>query len=85
MMFCQILQTTDTAEPSAPFITNVTCYETQKIYVEWKKPKTIYKSVDYYFIYYKSREDAVYKRHQIQAGQEDDQRFFLEKGFDDFQ
>merc|ERR1719308_586734 len=56
-----ILQTTDTAEPSAPFITNVTCYETQKIYIEWKRPKTYYKTVDYYYIYYKAEDDSVYQ------------------------
>jgi hypothetical protein len=36
---------TDTEAPSAPFITNATCYESLKIYLEWKKPKTIYKQV----------------------------------------
>jgi len=74
-----ILQTTDTAEPSAPFITNVTCYETQKIYIEWKRPKTYYKTVDYYYIYYKAEDDSVYQNVQIQANADDDQRFFLEK------
>ena len=37
---------TDTEAPSAPFITNATCYESLKIYLEWKKPKTIYKQVN---------------------------------------
>ena len=76
----KIWQTTDTAAPSAPFITNVTCYETQKIYIEWKRPKTYYKTVDYYYIHYKpSLESARYEDVQIQADVEDDQRFFLEK------
>ena len=45
----KIFKTTDTASPSAPFITNVTCYETQKIYIEWKRPSTYYRNVDYYY------------------------------------
>ena len=36
----KIIVTTDTAAPSAPTITNVTCYDTQKIYIEWKRPST---------------------------------------------
>jgi len=74
-----IIQTTDTAEPSAPFITNVTCYETQKIYIEWKRPSTYFKTVDYYYIYYKDEDEDVYSNVQIQANAADDQRFFLEK------
>ena len=76
----KIFQTTDTAAPTAPFITNVTCYETQKIYIEWKRPKDYYKTVDYYFINYRpSLASAEYEDVQIQANAEDDQRFFLEK------
>lgn len=76
----KIWQTTDTAAPSFPYITNVTCYETQKIYIEWKRPKTYYKTVDYYYIHYKPSLDShEYEDVQIQADVEDDQRFFLEK------
>ena len=88
-----ILETTDTAEPSAPFITNVTCYETQKIYIEWKRPNIYYKKIDYYFIYYKEEGQPTFKKHQMQvnsfvqcintlqpqADSQDDQRFFLEQ------
>ena len=74
-----ILQTTDTAEPSAPFITNVTCYETQKIYIEWKRPSLYYKTIDYYFVYYRAEGDSEFKNHQMQADSKDDQRFFLEQ------
>ncbi len=58
---------TDTEAPSAPFITNATCYESLKIYLEWKKPKNIYKQVDYYYIYYKPAEATVFRHHQIQG------------------
>ena len=76
----KIFKTTDTASPSAPFITNVTCYETQKIYIEWKRPSTYYKNVDYYYIYYRTALESSYEENvQIQANSEDDQRFFLEK------
>ena len=71
--------TTDTAEPSAPYITNATCYEALKIYLEWKRPKIYYRNVDYYYIYYKSVEAADYSYHKIQGSTDDDQKFFLEK------
>ena len=74
-----ILQTTDTAEPSAPFITNVTCYETQKIYIEWKRPSLYYKTINYYFVYYRAEGEREFKNHQMQADSKDDQRFFLEQ------
>ena len=74
-----ILQTTDTAEPSAPFITNVTCYETQKIYIEWKRPTLYYKTINYYFVYYRAEGEREFKSHQMQADSKDDQRFFLEQ------
>jgi len=74
-----ILRTTDTTDPSAPFITNVTCYETQKIYIEWKRPKIYFKTVDYYYIYYKPDIKTEFEDVQIQANADDDQRFFLEK------
>ena len=74
-----ILQTTDTAEPSAPFITNVTCYETQKIYIEWKRPTLYYKTINYYFVYYRAEAESEFKYHQMQADSKDDQRFFLEQ------
>ena len=57
----------------------MTCYETEKIYIEWKRPKTYYKTVDYYYIYYKAENESVYQNVQIQANADDDQRFFLEE------
>ena len=76
----KIFKTTDTAPPSAPFISNVTCYETQKIYIEWKRPLTYYKNVDYYYIYYKKALESSYEKNvQIQANSEYDQRFLLDK------
>ena len=79
----KIIVTTDTAGPSAPTITNVTCYGTQKIYVEWKKPSIYYKNVDYYYIYYKtesSHEEYVH----IQAKPGSVQRFLLDAKYVDF-
>ena len=54
-------------EPSAPYITNATCYENLKIYLEWKRPKIYYRTVDYYYIYYKPVEAATYEHHKIQG------------------
>lgn len=72
--------TTDTDEPSAPYITNATCYESMKIYLEWKRPTIYYRSVDYYYIYYKPAQSATFKFHKIQGSADDDQKFFLEEG-----
>ena len=74
-----IFKTTDTAAPSEPILTNITCYETQKIYIQWKRPTVYYKTIDYYYVYYKSLNDGSYKNHPIQADDDDDARFFLEK------
>ena len=86
-----ITVTTDTAAPSAPLITNVTCYDTQKIYIEWKKPLTYYnrrfmrdKNVDYYFIYYKKALENSYEEYvKIWPNSEVVQRFLLDKEYVD--
>ncbi len=54
-------------KPSAPYITNATCYESVKIYLEWKRPKIYYRSVDYYFIYYREKDATAYQVHKIQG------------------
>jgi len=74
----KITVTTDTNVPSAPRLTNVTCYDTLKVYVEWRRPEVFHLNVDYYYVYYKPKSDSVYQRHQIQGNTEDPQRFFLE-------
>jgi len=38
-----------------------------RIKIVRKKPKNIYKQVDYYYIYYKSAESDVFSNHQIQG------------------
>lgn len=49
--------TTDVQGPSSPFIKNLTCYGSDKIYLEWERPASYNKQVDYYFVYYRSRDD----------------------------
>lgn len=87
-----IIATTDTAAPSAPQIKNVTCYDTQKIYLEWKRPTTYMnvpkymqdKNVDYYYIYHKKALENSYKDYvKIQASSEFVQRFLLDKEYVD--
>ena len=78
--------TTDTAAPSAPLITNVTCYDTQKIYIEWKRPYYNYKfmGVDYYYIFYKKALEHSYEEYvKILANSEVVQRFLLDKEYVD--
>ena len=43
---------TDVAGPSAPIITNLTCKDESSIYLQWDRPQVVYKTIDYYYIYY---------------------------------
>ena len=45
---------TDVDGPSAPIITNLTCRDEHSIYLEWERPGTVYKSVDAYFVLFRS-------------------------------
>lgn len=42
--------------PSAPIITNLTCNDENSIFIEWDRPRTVYKDIDFYFIYYRSED-----------------------------
>jgi receptor-type tyrosine-protein phosphatase gamma len=52
---------TDVAGPSAPIITNLTCKDEQSIFLQWDRPKQLYKTIDYYYIYYRSEEQWQFK------------------------
>ena len=70
---------TDVAQPSAPFIANLTCYNTGTVYLEWVKPDKYYKSIDYYMLYYKKASDLLFSHIPIEASEEvNTQKFFLE-------
>ena len=52
---------TDVAGPSPPIITNLTCKDEQSIYLQWDKPDLVFKTIDYYYIYYRNEEQWQFK------------------------
>eukprot|EP00094_Tigriopus_californicus_P012020 TCALIF_11614-PA protein Name:"Similar to Ptp99A Tyrosine-protein phosphatase 99A (Drosophila melanogaster)" AED:0.07 eAED:0.07 QI:0/0.7/0.45/0.81/1/1/11/539/1209 len=52
---------TDVAGPGPPIITNLTCKDEQSIYLQWEPPRVVYKTVDYYYIYYRNEEQWQFK------------------------
>eukprot|EP00095_Tigriopus_kingsejongensis_P008769 maker-scaffold151_size306168-snap-gene-2.8 protein:Tk08769 transcript:maker-scaffold151_size306168-snap-gene-2.8-mRNA-1 annotation:"unnamed protein product" len=52
---------TDVAGPGPPIITNLTCKDEQSIYLQWDSPRVVYKTVDYYYIYYRNEEQWQFK------------------------
>lgn len=52
---------TDVAGPSAPIITNLTCKDEQSIFLQWDRPRLVYKGIDYYYIYYRNEEQWQFK------------------------
>ena len=52
---------TDVAGPSPPIITNLTCKDEKSIYLQWDKPDLVYKTIDYYYIYYRNEEQWQFK------------------------
>ena len=47
-----IVSKTDVDSPGVPAIANVSCYDTGTIFMQWERPKTFHKSVDFYKIYF---------------------------------
>lgn len=45
---------TDVDGPSAPIITNLTCRDENSIFLEWERPSTVFKSLDSYFVLFRS-------------------------------
>ena len=52
---------TDVAGPGAPIITNLTCKDEQSIFLQWEKPRKVYKTIDYYYIYFRNEEQWQFK------------------------
>jgi receptor-type tyrosine-protein phosphatase gamma len=74
----RIVVSTDVDEPSAPEITNATCYDTGSIFVVWRRPQRFFKSIDYYKLYYRPRvsggDSDVFRNVTIQASDSELQR-----------
>ena len=57
---------TDVAGPSPPLITNLTCKDEHAIYLQWEKPRLVYKGVDFYYIHY--RDDQQWQFKEVSVG-----------------
>ncbi len=44
------------AGPSAPVVTNLTCRDERSIFLQWQRPRVVYKTVDLYYVYYRNEE-----------------------------
>ena len=53
---------TDVSAPSAPSLTNVTCYSQDSILIQWQRPERFYNQLDYYYVRYKS--DSSWEREE---------------------
>lgn len=44
---------TDVSAPSAPILSNVTCFSQDSILIQWQRPENYYNQIDYYYVRYK--------------------------------
>ncbi|XP_023240464.1 tyrosine-protein phosphatase 99A-like, partial [Centruroides sculpturatus] len=42
--------------PSAPNIVNLTCQSLDSLFLQWERPQTFYRNIDYYLVYYRSED-----------------------------
>ena len=52
---------TDVSAPSRPIITNLTCKDEQSIYLQWDRPTSYFKQIDFYHIFYKNENQDEFK------------------------
>jgi hypothetical protein len=62
-----LIQRTDVAAPSQPFITNLACQKDGTILLRWKRPIIYYNTIDFYIVSYKSSKWDFYRQFQINA------------------
>lgn len=46
----QIVQRTDVAGPSPPYVVNLTCHSQDAIAIRWRRPHEFYNTIDFYII-----------------------------------
>ena len=68
---------TDVAKPYAPYIKNLTCYDTGMVYLEWIKPDEYNNTIDYYMLYYKKASELNFSHIPIEAAKEVDMQKFV--------
>ena len=66
-----IKASTDVDQPSAPTITNLTCFGTGILFVEWLRPIRFDKTVDFYRIYHRVEAETLFETLTIQASERD--------------
>lgn len=59
---------TDVGQPGQPVIINVTCYDTGVLALEWRQPREFDKSVDYYKVFYRPSDQAVFEHVTVPSG-----------------
>lgn len=62
-----LIQRTDVAAPSQPFITNLACQKDGTILLRWKRPIIYFNTIDFYIVSYKSSKWDFYRQFQINA------------------
>ena len=62
-----IIQRTDVAGPTAPFVVNLTCFSYDALYLRWKRPSNYYNSIDFYIISFKPVQHDNFEQFQINA------------------
>jgi hypothetical protein len=62
-----LIQRTDVAAPSQPFITNLACQKDGTILLRWKRPIVYFNTIDFYIVSYKSSKWDFYRQFQINA------------------
>jgi len=68
---------TDVASPSAPILLVVRCYNTGQIYVEWRRPETVYNQVDSYRIFHRRQGEGDFSSVTVRADEDVDVHKYL--------
>ena len=68
---------TDTAKPSPPLVTNVNCTGTGDILVEWRRSRVIHGKINYFILYYKSRQDETFFKRKIDVSSSNSSDLYL--------
>ena len=55
---------TDVAGPSAPTITNLTCRDERSVFLQWERPRLVFKTVDLYRVHYR-RDDEPWQFREV--------------------
>ena len=69
-----ISATTDVSQPSKPWITNLTCFDTGSLYVQWRRPELYHKGVDFYKVYYKQSIMPLFESITMQASEKTEEQ-----------